>query len=875
MMNQTGTPQTIYLKDYLLPAYNIKSVNLTFELEPSVTRVHSVLEVQGNADATQNTQALKLDGEGLKLLSIKVDGQVLAKESYLHEENGLTLLNPANEFFLETVVEIAPDKNSALEGLYLSSGNFCTQCEAEGFRRITFFLDRPDVMAKYTTKIIADKAQFPVLLSNGNCIDSGELDNGRHFKIWHDPSLKPCYLFALVAGDLILIPDTFTTMSGRDVTLEIYVEKGNEDKCDHAMQSLKKAMAWDEKTYGCEYDLDNYMIVAVNDFNMGAMENKGLNVFNSRFVLAKQQTATDIDFLGIEGVIAHEYFHNWSGNRVTCRDWFQLSLKEGFTVFRDQMFSGDMNSQAVKRIEDVRMLRTHQFAEDAGPMAHPVRPESYVEINNFYTLTVYEKGAELVRMFHTLLGEEGFRKGSDLYFERHDGQAVTCEDFVHALADANEINLDNWFGWYQQAGTPHLQITRSFDNGALNLTVKQSTPDTQGQTNKQPVPVPVRIAFFDEAGVQKRFSFNQEQRTELLLVVDQLQQTFRFEDLQHSDTPSLLRNFSAPVIVESDLTHQEIAKLMAVDSDPFNRWEASQHIAQLLILDAYDQEQQNKELMSYLSTGHKAIIVDEQLEHALKAEALTLPDILYLMEQIPAVDPVKLHHTLKWCEEQLTAKNHQLYVDVYQRLNHQGEYRLDAQAMGERALKNRLLRYLSTTDDGVEFAWQQYQRSNNMNDRMAALGALVQQRHHYQDEVIAAFYQDWQHDPLVLDKWFALQAIIADESTVERVRQLQSHKDFTLKNPNRLRSLIGAFAMRNPVAFHRQDGEGYQILKEVVIALNSTNPQIAARMVNPLIHWRRYGETRQQLMKQALSEIFETENLSKDLYEIVKRGLGE
>ncbi len=871
-MNLIQAPQTIYLKDYQPPHYWIDTVDLTFELDPSSTIVRSRLAMRRNPESSQHQDVLRLNGEGLKLQSITIDDKVLQASQYQQDEESLTLINPPKQFILETVVEIAPDQNSALEGLYLSSGNFCTQCEAEGFRRITYFLDRPDVMAQYTTTIIADPIQFPVLLSNGDCVDSGEIDR-RHFKTWHDPSLKPCYLFALVAGDLVQVSDRFTTMSGRDVALEIYVEKGNEDKCDHAMRSLKKSMAWDEQTYGREYDLNTYMIVAVNDFNMGAMENKGLNIFNSKYVLAKPETATDIDFLGIEAVIAHEYFHNWSGNRVTCRDWFQLSLKEGFTVFRDQQFSADMNSAAVKRIEDVRMLRTHQFAEDAGPMAHPVRPESYVEINNFYTLTVYEKGAELVRMFHTLLGEEGFRKGTDLYFERHDGQAVTCDDFVAALADANEVNLQQWMRWYQQAGTPRLKITRDYQQQELELTVAQEIPGATGELDMQPVPVPLSIAFFGKDGVQKSFEYNGLQCTETLLVLNESIQRFKFKGITNDDVPSLLRNFSAPVIVESDLSHQEIAHLMAVDSDPFNRWDAAQQIAELTILDAYHNQTGDDGLIGALMNGYRSIIEDMQLDNALKAEALSLPDILYMIEKIEAVDPVKLHQTIKQIEQQVAESAASLILEHYQSLNQIRTYQLDATSIGDRSLKNRLLRYLATTSDGIDLAYQQYHQSHNMNDRIAALGALIQSDNRYREEVIDHFYQEWNRDPLVLDKWFALQASIAEEATVERVQSLLTHQDFTIKNPNRLRSLIGSFAMRNQVAFHRSDGGGYEILKTIVLQLNSINPQVAARMVNPLIHWRRYGEERQQMMKDALNEIFESEHLSRDLYEIVKRGL--
>lgn len=876
-----STPETIYLKDYQPHPYKIENVGLTFELNPSATQVKSELKISAR---DFSGEPLRLVGEGLQLNSIAIDGEVLSEVDYEVDESGIIISKTFAEFTLVTEVTIAPDQNSALEGLYISSDNFCTQCEAEGFRKITYFIDRPDNMAIFTTTIIAG-SDYPVLLSNGNCIEEAQLDDGRHMARWHDPHPKPSYLFALVSGDLIKIADSFTTMSGREVALEIYVESGNEDKCDHAMQSLKHAMTWDEEVFGREYDLDRYMIVAVNDFNMGAMENKGLNVFNSKFVLAKPDSATDVDFEGIEAVIAHEYFHNWTGNRITCRDWFQLSLKEGLTVFRDQQFSADMNSVAVKRIDDVRMLRTHQFAEDAGPMAHPVRPASFVEINNFYTLTVYEKGAELIRMLHTILDAEGFRKGSDLYFERHDGQAVTCDDWVQALADANETDL-NWFMvWYRQAGTPRINVTRDYDKSEkkLTLTIRQQLVDSPQQpaSEKDFQPIPFKIGLLDSEGnsVVVKTSADDAGESSRLIITEQPEQKIDLYDLPEDCVPSLLQNFSAPVLLDSDLSSKELAHLMAYDSDSFNRWDAGQKLAEKVLLDRYHGHPDS--VSGDFFAAYKQIIADNKIDMALKAEALNLPDILYMIEQIDAVDPLKLHHEIRAFERELVKPNRQQLLDIYRKNIDNGEYSFDTAAVAKRRLKNRALALLArlegdSTDDGsgeiMELCWQQYQSANNMTDAMSAFSHLVHQDNNHREEALQHFYERWKDDPLVLDKWFAVQATAPRDGALEKIIRLRESADFTLKNPNRVRSLITSFAMRNPVAFHRADGAGYRFQSKIIMELDGLNPQVASRMVRPLTQWQQYDAGRKELMRAELDKMMQAK-LSRDLYEIVSKSL--
>ncbi len=877
-MNKETAPQTIYLKDYTPFPYEVESLNLRFDLDDSATEVTATLQLRARGEAAP----LHLDGQDLELLALRIDGNDVAKSEYSVEEESLTLHNPPAAFALEIVTRINPAANTALEGLYLSSGNFCTQCEAEGFRKITYYPDRPDVMTTFTTTVIADKSKYPVLLSNGNPIERGELDGGKHFVTWNDPHRKPCYLFALVAGDLACIEDRFTTMSGRDVTLQIYVQHGNEDKTAHAMTSLKKSMAWDEKVFGREYDLDIFMIVAVDDFNMGAMENKGLNIFNSRYVLAKQETATDIDFYGIEGVIGHEYFHNWSGNRVTCRDWFQLSLKEGFTVFRDQQFSADMNSAAVQRIDDVTMLRSHQFAEDAGPMAHPVRPDAYVEINNFYTLTVYEKGAELIRMLHTILGAEGFRKGSDLYFERHDGQAVTCEDFVQAMADANDYDLTTFLNWYRQAGTPQVTVKREYHAGDKRLTLhlSQHTLPTPGQETKQPLPIPLKTALLDEHGKPLPLRLQGEKNAsgeERILLLEQAEQSFTFEEVPQGSVPSLLRGFSAPIKLQMEYSDEELAFLMGHDNDSFNRWEAGQQLALRVLLKNYEAAKAGTAPATHsgLSAAIGHTLADTQLDQALIAEAITLPDESYVAGFIEEVDPLLLHEVHLSLRKALAKEHCEAFKKSYDACNSKVAYSLDPAAMGRRRLKNRCLSYLMLLDDETVATTcnEQYRNSDNMTDVLAALSALVFNGHAHAVNALQDFYEKWKSDSLVLDKWFGIQAMAPLAETFDEVKQLAQHKDFNLKNPNRVRALYGAFGMRNPVAFHRADGEGYKFLTDFIIELDKLNPQVTSRMLTPLTQWRRYDKSRQEMIRAQLQRILDGKP-SKDVYEVVSKSLG-
>ena len=876
-MQTESTPQTIYLKDYTPYPYAVESLDLRFVLDESATEVTARQRLRAKEGACE----LRLDGQELELLAIRIDGRELAQSEYRVDDESLTLLSPPAAFELELVTRIDPSANTALEGLYTSGGNFCTQCEAEGFRKITYFPDRPDVLSVFTTTVEADKEKYPMLLSNGNPVKRGELDGGRHFVTWHDPHPKPCYLFALVAGDLACIKDSFTTMSGREVKLELYVQHGNEDKTAHAMASLQKAMAWDERRYGREYDLDIYMIVAVDDFNMGAMENKGLNIFNSRFVLAKQETATDSDFYGIESVIAHEYFHNWSGNRVTCRDWFQLSLKEGFTVFRDQQFSAEMNSPAVQRIDDVTMLRSHQFAEDAGPMAHPVRPDSYVEINNFYTLTVYEKGAELIRMLHTLLGEEGFRRGSDLYFERHDGQAVTCDDFIRAMADANERDLSAFMGWYSQAGTPQLTVRREYDAASRSLTlhIAQHTPATPGQEHKVPLLMPITSALLDRDGHALPLKLDGESATpqERVLLLREAEQSWTFRDVPADAVPSLLRGFSAPVKADIDYCDEELAFLMGHDSDPFNRWDAGQQLALKILLERYAALRRGEQpsASADLSEAFGRTLDATALDPALVAEALTLPQESYVAEFIEECDPQLLHQAHRSLQQELAATHRDALLRTLQANRDSGEFRIDAAAMARRRLKNRCLHYLMLLGDevmGDECLWL-YRRADNMTDAMAALSALLHNGHAAAPSAVEDFYRRWKDDSLVLDKWFALQAASPQSDTFERVSALTEHADFHIRNPNRVRALVGTFAMRNPAGFHRADGAAYRFHADFIMQLDRLNPQVAARLLTPLSRWRAYDASRQELMRAELQRILDSGNCSKDVYEVVSKSL--
>jgi aminopeptidase N len=874
-----NTPQTVYLKDYQPPEFLIDRVSLRFELGEDETIVASTLEMHRNPDAQAAGSTLRLHGEQLQLRRLTLDGVDLPREVYRVDDEGLTVEGVPERFTLGSEVIIRPQENTALEGLYKSGPMFCTQCEAEGFRKITWYLDRPDVMARFSTTIVADAGRYPVLLSNGNPVHEQMLDDGRRLVTWDDPYPKPAYLFALVAGDLRCIRDSHTTASGREVDLRIYVEPENVDKCDHAMRSLKRAMAWDEEHYGREYDLDIYMIVAVNDFNMGAMENKGLNIFNSKFVLARPDTATDADFQGIEGVIAHEYFHNWTGNRITCRDWFQLSLKEGLTVFRDQEFSADMGSRGLKRIEDVRMLWAHQFAEDASPMAHPVRPESYMEINNFYTVTVYEKGAEVVRMQYNLLGPEGYRKATDLYFERFDGQAVTTDDFVQCMADAGERDLEQFKRWYSQAGTPELKVSGSYDAdcNSYQLQVEQSCPPTPGQEQKLPFHIPLAVGLLDSAGRDLPLVLEGEESglagTRMLEVREPVE-VYRFVGISERPVPSLLRGFSSPVKIHYRYSDDELMFLMARDNDGFNRWVAAQTLAQRILLARA--KSPDSPLPSGFIDAFRTALQQPDDDKALIAEILTLPAEGYLGDQMAQVDVDGIHRAREGLKSELAEALKEELLAAYRQNREQGGYSPDAESIGRRSLRNLCLGYLMQLQDEAVLGLcvDQYRSGHNMTDVMAALSLLAGQDTEATTELLEDFYGKWKDDPLVMDKWFSIQALSRREGTMQRVKQLMDDPLFSLSNPNRVRSLIGAFCSGNPVRFHAVDGEGYRFLGDRVLELDAINPQVAARMARLFSRWRRFDPARQKLMQGELQRILERPGVSRDVYEIASKSLG-
>jgi len=869
--------QAVYRHDYRVPPFLVEAISLTFQLHDDYTDVLAVTSFYRNPASPEQGEMLHLNGEQLELLQIRLNGRELESSDYTLSEKGLSL--PVNEerFSLEITTRLRPDDNTALEGLYRSSSNYCTQCEAEGFRRITYFIDRPDILAVFTTRIEASRQRCPVLLANGNKREEGELEGGRHYAIWHDPFPKPCYLFALVAGDLQYIEDFFITRSGRKICLRIYVQERNIGKCDHAMRSLKKAMQWDEQVYGLEYDLDIFMIVAVDDFNMGAMENKGLNVFNSKYILASPETATDNDFLGIEGVVAHEYFHNWTGNRVTCRDWFQLSLKEGLTVFRDQEFSADMNSRAVQRIDDVRILRTGQFREDSGPMAHPVRPDSYLEINNFYTSTVYNKGAEVIRMMHTILGPEGFRQGMDLYFQRHDGQAVTCDDFVAAMEDANGVDLTQFRLWYSQSGTPLLSVSEHFDREKeeYSLTVSQSCPPTPGQPEKKPFHLPIRVGFLDGRGRAIRIT----EEESLLLELREREETYVFAGINEKPVLSFLRDFSAPVRVKPFQSRSELAFLMAHDSDLFNRCEAASQLAEQVIFDAVHAFSEGREpkLDECYLAAVAANIAGGQGDKALLSQSLQLPQETYLAGQMEIVDPDNLHLARNFVRRELGARLQSTFISLYLDNDDRDSYRITPEAMASRSLKNVALGYLMALEEPpqemIDRCLAQYEAGRNMTDVISALQIIANSGLDVREEILQDFYELWQHDPLVMDKWFIIQATSKRPETLSEVKQLMNNPAFSIKNPNKVRSLIGAFCSMNHVRFHDGSGEGYEFLTERILELNAINPQIAARMVSPFTSWKKYDGERQRMMRDQLERIVSSPKLSDDVFEIVKKSL--
>ncbi len=877
-----ANPQTIYLKDYSVPDYLIHQINIDFMLAAEQTRVTSQMTVQRNPQCRSHSSELTLLGEGLALHRVVLNGEELKAGQYLQTEESLIIYQAPQSEAFELCIEntISPEGNTAFEGLYQSGTMLCTQCEAEGFRKITYFLDRPDVMSKFKTRLVADKDRYPVLLSNGNKVGQGELENNRHWVAWEDPFAKPCYLFALVAGQLECIEDRFVTMSGREVSLQIFVEAHDVDKCAHAMQSLKNAMRWDEEVYGREYDLDLYMIVAVGHFNMGAMENKGLNIFNTKFVLARPDTATDSDYEHIEGVIGHEYFHNWSGNRVTCRDWFQLSLKEGFTVFRDQEFTGDRSSRAVKRIEDVNMLRTRQFAEDAGPLAHPIRPDSYIEINNFYTLTVYEKGAEVVRMLHTLLGADGFRKGCDLYFQHHDGQAVTCDDFVSAMEDANGRDLTQFRRWYAQAGTPLLEVREDYDAaaGRLELTVKQSTPDTPGQKDKPPLHIPLKTGLlYADGSVAPIASGEGEPVEEAVLELTETEQTFVFDGLRERPVVSLLRGFSAPVKIKMRRDPDEFAFLLSYDPDTFNRWEAAQQLAGQIIAGLIEDQRRGRPLAlnPIIVAAYEKVLEQSWDDLSYFSLLLQLPDESFLASQMEVIDVEAIHRAREFVKAGLAGQLQQHFSRLYREFHVDEAGRFDAGAIGRRRIKNTCLHYLMAleTDQVYGLAQQQFAAAGTMTDQVSALSAVVNSRSPLKTELLESFYRQWQGEALVIDKWFALQATSCMPDTMVRVQELLRHPAFDLGNPNRVRSLVGAFSQQNQLHFHAGDGSGYRFLTDQVIALNGLNPQVAARMASALTQWRRYDAARQQLMKAQLQRIVDCENISKDVFEVASKSL--
>ena len=885
---RTEQSKTIYLKDYQAPDYLIDETHLTFELFEDHTLVHAQLVMRRNPALPAELPVLVLDGQQLELLHLKLDDRELGDGDYQLTDSTLTVQPTQASFVIDSTVRIHPESNTALEGLYKSSGMFCTQCEAEGFRKITYYLDRPDVMSSFTTTLSGDKQKYPILLSNGNPVASGEEGDGRHWATWEDPFKKPAYLFALVAGDLWCVEDTFTTMSARNVTLRIYVEPENIDKVQHAMDSLKKSMKWDEEVYGREYDLDIFMIVAVNDFNMGAMENKGLNIFNSSAVLARAETATDAAHQRVEAIVAHEYFHNWSGNRVTCRDWFQLSLKEGFTVFRDAAFSAAMNSATVKRIQDVAYLRTHQFAEDAGPMAHPVRPDAYMEISNFYTLTIYEKGSEVLRMIHTLLGAEAFRKGSDLYFERHDGQAVTCDDFVKAMEDASGIDLTQFKRWYTQAGTPRLAVSESYDAGAktYTLTFTQSCPATPGQSesSKLPFVIPVELGLLGAQGNDLPLRLQGETAaagSNRVLSVTEAQQLFTFVDIAEKPLPSLLRGFSAPVKLHFAYDRDQLMFLMQHDSDGFNRWEAGQQLSVQVLQELIGQYQRGETLVldGRLVNALRTLLQDDSLDQAMVAEMLSLPGEAYLTEISEVADVDAIHGAREFARQQLASA---LFEPLWQRYQTNREisrntpYVAEAEHFARRALQNIALSYLMLGDQPqvLAAALDQFETSDNMTERLTALAVLVNSPFEAErSKALEAFAEQFKDNALVMDQWFSVQAASTLPGGLARVQALMEHPAFTLKNPNKVRALISAFAGQNLVNFHAIDGSGYRFLADQVIVLNALNPQIASRLLAPLTRWRKYGAERQALMKAELERILASGELSPDVYEVVSKSL--
>jgi aminopeptidase N len=866
-------PKEKYLSDYRPSDYTVSTIDLEFDLFDHKTTVKAVSQIKRVSD---NKTALFLYGEVLNLISILVDD--VDHRDYELVEGGIIIKQLPDSFKLEINTEIDPAENKAFEGLYKSGEAFCTQCEAEGFRRITYYLDRPDILAKFSTKVIADKTLYPFLLSNGNQVDQGDLANGRHFVTWVDPFPKPAYLFALVAGDFDCLEDNYVTKSGRDVKLALFVDKGNLDKTKHAMISLKKSMQWDEERFNLEYDLDIYMIVAVDFFNMGAMENKGLNIFNSKFVLANSQSATDQDYLGIEAVIGHEYFHNWTGNRITCRDWFQLSLKEGLTVFRDQEFSSDLGSRSVNRIANVMKMRDYQFAEDAGPMSHPIRPESVMEMNNFYTLTVYEKGSEVIRMLHTLLGEVKFQQGMQLYVQRHDGQAVTCDDFVAAMQDASGIDLTLFKRWYSQSGTPQVFVTDHYDSSTktYQLTFKQKTEPTADQSKKLPLHIPVDIELLDNNGNAIELL---EGNTTQVLSLTQKEQTFVFKNIKAQPVPCLFRGFSAPVKYQYNYSDEQLLDIMSFASDEFSRWDAGQTLFNKYLINNVKALQQGKTLSlpTIFIDGFKSVLVSENLDPALIADMFTFTSENGARELFELVNVEAIHHAREFMLNEIATQLNELFVDVYLHNKQLKAYQPNIDDIAKRKLKNLALTFIARVDKTLanDYVIEQIASCNNMTDHLGALNAANVGLLACREDMMQAFDDKWFKNGLVMDKWFTLQASMPSDDVLTRIESLFEHRSFNFNNPNRLRSLIGVFAQANSYHFHNVEGKGYTFLTDQIIKLNRQNPQVASRLITPLIQFKNLDKTRVKLIKSELNRLLALPDLAVDLYEKVTKALSQ
>jgi len=874
-------PEITYLKNYTKPAFSVESLNLRFDLGEEHTLVTAKSVMHRNKDAQDAD--LVLDGHQLKLISVVLNGEKLTEKNYQRSDETLRISNVPDKFILEIVTEIKPQENTALCGLYKANNIYCTQCEAEGFRRITYFFDRPDVLTSFTTTITADKKRYPVLLSNGNLIAEENLADGRHLVTWEDPFKKPCYLFALVAGDLDCLEDHFVTKSGRKVTLQIFVDKGNLDKSQHGMDCIKKAMAWDEQAYGREYDLDIFMVVAINDFNMGAMENKGLNIFNAKYILANSKVATDLDYQNVLRVVGHEYFHNWSGNRVTCRDWFQLSLKEGLTIFREQGFMEDMTSEAVARIEEVRYLRGRQFIEDAGPFAHSVRPESYVAIDNFYTATIYNKGSEVIRMQRTLLGKEKFRQAMDLYFARFDGQAVTIEDFVKCMEEVSGRDFTQLRRWYSQAGTPTLTIQYHYDiaQHKFTMTVEQYCSATPGQPEKLPFHMPLAMGLLDSKGKNMPLQLSNQNKPidgdTFVLEIREPKHIFEFVNVKEQPVPAFLRGFSAPVKLKVNYSDKELLFLLQYETDGYARWDAGQQLACRIMLQMIKDHQAKKPLAFDKQYGDalKQVLHDQQIDDAFKAELLILPSENYISEMLEEIDVDAVHHVHDFVSKELAQYLKDELYKIYHQQNQVTEYKVDTASMAARRLKNICLGYLMQLPDekSQTECLKQFKDANNMTDKLSALAGIVNKIWPEREKAINEFYEEWKHDSLVMDKWLSLQATSEVPGVLSQVKSLVQHPAFNIKNPNKVYALIGGFTVNNLAYFHDASGAGYEFLADQVITLDNLNPQVAARMIEPLTRWKRYDKIRQNLMRKQLERILQIKGLSKNVYELVTKSL--